>query len=149
EPRRPPHGGEGAAGALRILPRPAAGGELPRRAGPRLHRSGGSRGIQDGRRARPRNPDRMSPRPRAERRQNRPLREALDDLIGHAREIARRAKEMTPAELDYAQQRLEWLADEVWRVATGEAPPGRSLQRLVEPMQRLRLDVEKPALPVA
>ena len=38
-------------------------------------------------------------------------------------EIARRAKAMTPAELDYAQQRLEWLADEVWRVATGEAPP--------------------------
>ena len=65
----------------------------------------------------------MSPRPRAERRQNRPLREVLDDLLGHAREIARRAKQMTPAELDYAQQRLEWLADEAWRVATGEAPP--------------------------
>jgi len=30
---------------------------------------------------------------------------------------------MTPAELDYAQQRLEWLADEVWRVATGEGTP--------------------------
>ena len=66
----------------------------------------------------------MSPRPRAERRQNLPLREVLDELLGHAREIARRAKEMTPAELDYAQQRLEWLADEVWRLATGEAPPG-------------------------
>jgi hypothetical protein len=47
----------------------------------------------------------------------------LDDLLSHAREIARRAKSMTPAELDYAQQRLEWLADEVWRVATGEATP--------------------------
>lgn len=58
-----------------------------------------------------------------ERRRNRPLREALDDLITHAREIARRAKAMTPAELDYAQQRLEWLADEVWRAATGEAAP--------------------------
>jgi hypothetical protein len=58
-----------------------------------------------------------------ERRQNRPLREVLDDLLSHAREIARRAKTMTPAELDYAQQRLEWLADEVWRVATGEATP--------------------------
>ncbi len=34
-----------------------------------------------------------------------------------------RAKTMTPAEVDYAQQRLEWLADEVWRVATGEATP--------------------------
>jgi hypothetical protein len=29
---------------------------------------------------------------------------------------------MTPAELDYSEQRLEWLADEVWRVATGERP---------------------------
>ena len=58
-----------------------------------------------------------------ERRTNQALREVLDDLLGHAREIARRAKTMTPAELDYAQQRLEWLADEVWRVATGEATP--------------------------
>lgn len=65
----------------------------------------------------------MSPRPRVERRLNRPLREVLDDLIGHARDTARRAKAMTPAELNYAQQRLEWLADEVWRAATGEAPP--------------------------
>lgn len=59
-----------------------------------------------------------------ERRTNRPLREVLDELIGHTRDIARRAKEMTPEQLDYAQQRLEWLADEVWRVATGqEASP--------------------------
>ncbi len=72
------------------------------------------------------NPRGKSPPPRPaapERRQNRPLREVLDDLLSHAREIARRAKSMTPAELDYAQQRLEWLADEVWRVATGEATP--------------------------
>ena len=67
----------------------------------------------------------MSPRPKKppERRYNRPLREVLDDLLTHTREIARRAKAMTPAELDYAQQRLEWLADEVWRVATGETAP--------------------------
>jgi hypothetical protein len=67
----------------------------------------------------------MSPRQKKppERRRNRPLREVLDDLLTHAREIARRAKAMTPAELDYAQQRLEWLADEVWRVATGESAP--------------------------
>jgi len=58
-----------------------------------------------------------------ERRRNRPLREVLDELLSHTREIARRAKSMTPAELDYAQQRLEWLADEVWRVATSEATP--------------------------
>jgi len=31
---------------------------------------------------------------------------------------------MDPQEMEYAQQRLEWLADEVWRVATGgEEPP--------------------------
>jgi len=65
----------------------------------------------------------VSPRPRAERRRNRPLREVLDALLTHARDIARRAKQMTPAELDYAQQRLEWLADEVWLAATGSPPP--------------------------
>ena len=65
----------------------------------------------------------MRSRPRAERRHNRPLRELLDELLAHARDIARRAKQMTPAELEYAQQRLEWLADEVWRLATGEATP--------------------------
>ena len=68
-------------------------------------------------------PSRAPAPTRTERRVNQSLREVLDDLLGHAREIARRAKTMTPAELDYAQQRLEWLADEVWRVATGEATP--------------------------
>ena len=61
----------------------------------------------------------MSPRAPDERRRNRPLREVLDDLLEHARDTARRAQQMTPAELDYAQQRLEWLADEVWRLAAG------------------------------
>jgi len=65
----------------------------------------------------------VSPRPKSERRRNRPLREVLDELLAHTRDIARRAKTMTPAELDYAQQRLEWLADEVWRVATGAQAP--------------------------
>ena len=60
----------------------------------------------------------------SERRSNFTLRELLDDLVKHAREISRRATQMTPAELEYAQERLEWLADEVWRVASegGEAP---------------------------
>ena len=58
-----------------------------------------------------------------ERRANRPLREVLDELLEHARVIARRAKDMTAEELNYAQQRLEWLADEVWRVATGQETP--------------------------
>jgi hypothetical protein len=57
-----------------------------------------------------------------ERRRNQPLREVLEELLEHARTIARRVKDMTPEEMDYAQQRLEWLADEVWRLAAG-APP--------------------------
>ena len=65
----------------------------------------------------------MSPKARPERRHNRPLREVLDELLHHSRDVARRAKAMTAAELDYAQQRLEWLADEVWRSATGAEPP--------------------------
>ena len=65
----------------------------------------------------------MSPKPRQERRFNQPLREALDELLQHSRDVTRRAKVMTAAELDYAQQRLEWLADEVWRMATGAEPP--------------------------
>src|SRR2546426_700282 len=117
------HGGQGAARAGGVLPRPAAGRELSHRARARLDAARRGRRVQEGRRARARDPDRVSPRPRAERRRNRPLREVLDDLLTHARDIARRAKQMTPAELDYAQQRLEWLADEVWRAATGSPPP--------------------------
>jgi hypothetical protein len=56
-----------------------------------------------------------------ERRRNRTLREVLDDLLEHTRMLARRSRDMSPAELEYAQQRLEWLADEVWRVATAKA----------------------------
>jgi hypothetical protein len=59
----------------------------------------------------------------AERRKNRPLREVLEEFLDHARALARRGRDMTPVELDYAQQRLEWLADEVWRLVTGEEAP--------------------------
>jgi hypothetical protein len=55
--------------------------------------------------------------PSVERRQNRTLREVLDELVTHVRDIARHARSMPPSEVDYAQQRLEWLADEVWRIA--------------------------------
>jgi hypothetical protein len=41
----------------------------------------------------------------------------LDELVAHVRDIARRAPQMGRAELEYAQQRLEWLADEAWRLA--------------------------------
>lgn len=67
----------------------------------------------------------MTPsRPPAERRANRPLREVLDEFLEHSRMLVRRARDMSPAELEYAQQRLEWLADEVWRVATARSPAG-------------------------
>lgn len=52
-----------------------------------------------------------------ERRRNPTLREQLDELVAHVRDIARRARTMPQDEQDYAQQRLEWLADEVWRIA--------------------------------
>jgi len=52
-----------------------------------------------------------------ERRQNRHLREVLDELVDHVRNVARNARTMPPAELAYAEQRLEWLAEEVWRIA--------------------------------
>jgi hypothetical protein len=68
----------------------------------------------------------VSPRGKAERRGNETLRELLDDLLEHTRSVVRRAREMTPEEREYAQQRLEWLADEVWRVATGAQGTDRS-----------------------
>lgn len=54
---------------------------------------------------------------RPDRRTNRELREVLDDLVNHVRHVARHVDEMTPEEVTYAQERLEWLADEVWRAA--------------------------------
>jgi hypothetical protein len=56
---------------------------------------------------------------RPDRRSNRELREVLDDLVDHVRHVARHVDEMTPEEVAYAQERLEWLADEVWRAAAG------------------------------
>ena len=57
-----------------------------------------------------------------ERRQNQSLRELLDDLLDHVRELAKNASTASPDDLDYAQQRLEWLADEIWRAATRGDP---------------------------
>lgn len=58
-----------------------------------------------------------------DRRSQHALREALDELVQHVRVIARTLPTMAPHEIDYAQQRLEWLADEVWRIAAGGEPP--------------------------
>lgn len=66
----------------------------------------------------------MSPRgPASERRHNHTLREILEELVNHARDVAQRAPAMSPEELEQAQERLEWLADEVWRVAAVPEPP--------------------------
>ena len=58
-----------------------------------------------------------------ERRKNRALREVLDDLVEHVRLISRTVQTMTPEEVTYAQERLEWLADEVWRTAVEGSEP--------------------------
>ncbi len=59
-----------------------------------------------------------------ERRQNRELREVLDELVEHVRHVARNVRQLNPQDLQYAEERLEWLAEEVWRIALeGETPP--------------------------
>ena len=58
-----------------------------------------------------------------ERRVNRELREVLDELVEHVRYVARNVQTMSKQDLEYAEERLEWLADEVWRAATeGDKP---------------------------
>ena len=52
-----------------------------------------------------------------ERRQNRQLREVLDELVDHVRNVARNSRTMSLDDLKYAEERLEWLAEEVWRLA--------------------------------
>ena len=58
----------------------------------------------------------------AERRTKAALREILDELVDHVREVTR-MRDAHPQQLDYAQERLEWLADEVWRLAVEEDRP--------------------------
>jgi hypothetical protein len=60
----------------------------------------------------------MSPTPTPDRRVNRELREVLDELVEHVRYVARNVQTMSKQDLEYAEERLEWLADEVWRTAT-------------------------------
>ncbi|NIN10453.1 MAG: hypothetical protein GTN62_03910 [Gemmatimonadales bacterium] len=54
--------------------------------------------------------------PVPERRKRRALREVLDELVEYVRELSRTVPNMRPSEMEYAQERLEWLADEVWRL---------------------------------
>lgn len=53
-----------------------------------------------------------------DRRYNLTLRELLDEMIELARHLSHQAASMSPAELAYARERMEWLADEIWDVAT-------------------------------
>jgi hypothetical protein len=59
----------------------------------------------------------MPKRGNGDRRERRELRELLDELISHVRALTRARHDMTVDEVHYAQQRLEWLADEIWRSA--------------------------------
>ena len=56
--------------------------------------------------------------PTPERRVHRELREVLDELVEHVRYVARNVETMSKQDLEYAEERLEWLADEVWRATT-------------------------------
>ncbi len=58
----------------------------------------------------------MSPT-KPERRANRELREVLDELVAHVRHVARDVRTMSKQDLEYAEERLDWLAEEVWRAA--------------------------------
>lgn len=60
--------------------------------------------------------DSAKPSP-SERRVKLVLREVLDELIDHVRDLSNRRDELSAEEIDYAQQRLQWLADEVWQLA--------------------------------
>jgi len=63
-------------------------------------------------------------RPPEERHANRALREVLDELVEHVRYLARNVRTMSQQDLEYAEERLEWLADEVWRTALGGTEGG-------------------------
>ena len=67
--------------------------------------------------------DGASPSP-DERRGNHVLREVLDELIDHVRSLSSRRGELSEKEIEYAQERLQWLADEVWQLALGGDPEG-------------------------
>lgn len=52
-----------------------------------------------------------------ERRWNLELRTRLDELMEIARDLSRHAPGMTETELRAELDRIEWLAEEIWRAA--------------------------------
>lgn len=68
-------------------------------------------------------PDASAPvPPPPERRRNPELRDLLDELIGLVRHLSTRVETLPPHEVEYARQRLEWLADEIWANLTRHIP---------------------------
>jgi hypothetical protein len=58
--------------------------------------------------------------PTPDPRVNRELRDVLDELVEHVRYVARNVPTMSKQDLEYAEDRLDWLAEEVWRAATAD-----------------------------
>lgn len=56
----------------------------------------------------------MTPR-RSSKKHDERRRDLLDELVEHVRSVAQSAAVMPREELEYAQDRLEWLADEIWQ----------------------------------
>lgn len=61
--------------------------------------------------------NRPAPGSAEERRWNLELRARLDEIMEIARHLSQYAPEMGEEELQAQQDRIEWLADEIWRSA--------------------------------
>ena len=68
---------------------------------------------------------RRSSKKQDERRRAPLLRDLLDELVEHVRNVAQSAAVMPREDLEYAQDRLEWLADEIWHTVM-EYPADKS-----------------------
>lgn len=67
--------------------------------------------------------ERQPPGP-PERRRHHALREVLDEFMAEVRKIANEGGELTPEESSYLVERLEWLTEEIIRLAS-QAPESR------------------------
>ncbi len=67
---------------------------------------------------------RQSVKPHPERRRDSTLREMLDDLVEHVRQVVKDCRDMTPEELEYARERMAWLSDEIWHRVLEEGSAG-------------------------
>jgi hypothetical protein len=66
----------------------------------------------------------QSVKPHPERRRDSTLREMLDDLVEHVRQVVKDCRDMTPEELEYARERMAWLSDEIWHRVLEEGAAG-------------------------